>query len=85
MGEPKVRVREDDGKERSSHRVYLKGVYHSSMQCDVWPCSPKTRPVSDQISETYHKTSEDRGHLRTAWPARSLMEILYGLYCIFLQ
>ena len=77
-------MRGDDGKERSSHRVYLKGVYHSCMQCDVWPCSPKTRPVSDQVSETYHKTSEDRGQLQTSWPVGSVMEIFDVLYCIFL-
>lgn len=27
---------EEEGKERSSHRLSI-GVYHSGMQCGVWP------------------------------------------------
>lgn len=36
-------MKEEEGKERSSHRVSIR-VYHSSMQCGVWPRPLKTRP-----------------------------------------
>ena len=36
-------VKEEEGKERSSHRLSIR-IYHSSMQCGVWPRPLKTRP-----------------------------------------
>lgn len=36
-------VKEEEGKERSSHRLSMRD-YHSSMQCGVWPRPLKTRP-----------------------------------------
>lgn len=43
MREREDGVKEEEGKERSSHRVSIR-VYHSSMQCGVWPRPLKTRP-----------------------------------------
>lgn len=36
MREREDGVTEEEGKERSSHRLSIR-VYHSSMQCGVWP------------------------------------------------
>lgn len=36
-------MKEEEGKERSSHRLSIR-VYHSSMQCGVWPRPLETRP-----------------------------------------
>lgn len=43
MREREDGVKEEEGKEMSSHRLSIR-VYHSSMQCGVWPRSLKTRP-----------------------------------------
>lgn len=36
-------MKEEEGEERSSHRLSIR-VYHSSMQCGVWPRPLETRP-----------------------------------------
>lgn len=43
MREREDGVKEEEGKEMSSHRLSIR-VYHSSMQCGVWPRPLKTRP-----------------------------------------
>lgn len=43
MREREDGVKEEEGKERSSHRLSIRD-YHSSMQCGIWPRPLKTRP-----------------------------------------
>lgn len=50
-------MKEQEGKERSSHRLSIR-VYDSSMQCGVWPRPLETRP------ERLHGSFLG-GHMRT--------------------
>lgn len=59
-------AKEKEGEEKSSHRVSIK-VYHSSMQCGVWPRPLKTRP--ERLYHSLVGGLETRGYLCACLPA----------------
>lgn len=77
------RVKEEEGKERSSHRLSIR-VYHSSMQCGVWPRPLKTRP-----ERLYH--SFLGGLMRTeaisahVYQLSTMATFLYFIFTFFLH
>lgn len=77
MREREDGVTEEEGKERSSHRLSIR-VYHSSMQCGVWP-PPSQNKAWKVIPFISRRTYENRGHLCACLPA-----VYYGIFLYFL-